>query len=100
MQPTAAAAPQGVVTRHAVVPAPPILVPHVRGPAAAAERDAIETIRGLAHAATTAWRRNLLRDSPSGDAFDRSMGDKLRERKSSGLSVVSALERPSVPPRA
>lgn len=59
MHPTAAAAPQGVVTRQPVVPGPPILVPHVRG-AASAARDAIVTMKGLAHAAATACLRNRL----------------------------------------
>ncbi len=62
MHPTATA-PHGVVTRQSVVPTPPILVPHVAG-AACAARDVIVTIRGAAHAATTACLRNLLLDRP------------------------------------
>lgn len=64
MHPTAAAPPHGVVTRHSVVPGPPFFFPQVAGPAAA-ERDIIVTMKGLAQAATAACRRNLLRESPS-----------------------------------
>jgi hypothetical protein len=67
LHPTATA-PQGVVTRQSVVPGPPIFLPHVRGPAACADREAMETMNGLTHAAATAWRRNLLRERPSSGA--------------------------------
>jgi hypothetical protein len=69
LHPTAAALPQGVVTRQSVVPAPPILVPQVSGPTAAeAEREIIVTITGLAQAAAAACRRNLRRERPSSEA--------------------------------
>lgn len=54
LHPTTAALPHGVVTRQAVVPAPPIFVPQRDEPAADADRDSIVTIIGLAHAATAA----------------------------------------------
>ncbi|MDQ3916643.1 MAG: hypothetical protein M3323_15140 [Actinomycetota bacterium] len=65
LHPTAAVPPQGVVTRHAVVPGPPILVPQLREPAAWAERESIVTTRGLDHAAIAACLRNLRLESPS-----------------------------------
>ncbi len=65
MQPTAAVLPQGEVTRQSVVPAPPILVPQLRDPAAAAERESMVTTRGLDHAAMAACLRNLRLESPS-----------------------------------
>lgn len=65
LQPTAAVLPHGVVTRQAVVPAPPILVPQLGEPAAAADRDNIVTIVGVAQTATAACLRNLRLERPS-----------------------------------
>lgn len=65
LQPTAAVLPQGVVTRQAVVPGPPILVPQLLDPAACAERDSIVTTRGLDHATIAVCIRNLRLERPS-----------------------------------
>ena len=65
LHPTAAVAPQGVVTRQSVVPGPPIFVPQLLEVAADAERDSMVTMRGLAQAATTACLRNLRLERPS-----------------------------------
>ena len=99
MHPTAAD-PHGVVTRQPVVPGPPIFVPHVEGAAAPADRDVIVTISGAAHAATTAWRRNLLRERPSSDAAVGAIPMTLGETEYRCLSVLSALIRAQVPPFA
>ena len=90
MHPTAAVAPHGVVTRQSVVPGPPTLVPQVRG-AACAVREAIVAMKGLAHAAATAWRRNRLRERPSFESRIRSsIALRLVWRATGRLSVVSA----------
>lgn len=65
LHPTAAVLPQGVVTRQAVVPGPPILVPQLLEPAASAVRDSIVTMKGLDHAAMAVCLRNLRLESPS-----------------------------------
>ncbi|MFN2588172.1 MAG: hypothetical protein ABR613_08645 [Actinomycetota bacterium] len=65
LHPTAAVLPQGAVTRHSVVPGPPIFVPQLRDPAASAVRESIVTMRGLDHAATAAFLRNLRLENPS-----------------------------------